>query len=50
MRPGGAFFEAFARLTADGVRPTAVLASQAGNKEHLAARGITDVLTPDQVR
>lgn len=48
--PGGAFFEAFARLTADGVRPTAVLASQAGNKEHLAARGITDVLTPDQVR
>ncbi|MCX4531543.1 glycosyl hydrolase [Streptomyces sp. NBC_00841] len=48
--PGGAFFEAFARLTADGVRPTAVLASQAGNTEHLAARGITDVLTPDQVR
>ncbi|WP_326606540.1 glycoside hydrolase 5 family protein [Streptomyces sp. NBC_01800] len=48
--PGGALFEAFALLTADGVRPTAVLASQAGNKEHLAARGITDVLTPDQVR
>lgn len=48
--PGGAFFEAFARLTADGARPAAVLASQAGNEEHLAARGITDVLTPDQVR
>lgn len=47
--PGGAFFEAFARLTAEGVRPTAVLASRAEDKEHLAARGIAEVVTPDQV-
>jgi hypothetical protein len=47
--PGGAFFEAFARLTAEGVRPTAVLASRAEDKEHVAARGITEVVTPDQV-
>ncbi|MEU9365080.1 glycosyl hydrolase [Streptomyces avermitilis] len=47
--PGGAVFEAFAQLTADGVRPTTVLASRADDREHLAARGITDVVTPDQV-
>lgn len=47
--PGGAVFEAFAQLTADGARPTTVLASRADDKEHLAARGITDVVTPDQV-
>ncbi|MFJ8549560.1 glycoside hydrolase 5 family protein [Streptomyces sp. NPDC093676] len=47
--PGGAVFEAFARLTADGARPTTVLASRADDKEHLAARGITEVVTPDQV-
>ncbi|MFD4529336.1 glycosyl hydrolase [Streptomyces sp. NPDC058470] len=47
--PGGQVFEAFARLTAGGVRPTAVLASRADDKEHLAARGITEVVTPDQV-
>ncbi|WP_406095058.1 glycosyl hydrolase [Streptomyces sp. NBC_01013] len=48
--PGGAVFEAFARLTADGVRPTAVLASKADDAEHLAARSITEVVAPDQVR
>jgi hypothetical protein len=48
--PGGAFFEAFARLTADGVRPTAVLASRAADAGHLAARGITEVLRPEDVR
>ncbi|CAM5600775.1 hypothetical protein SAVIM338S_05413 [Streptomyces avidinii] len=42
--PGGAFFEAWARLTADGVRPAVVLAELAGDAEHLAARGITEVL------
>ncbi|MFF3454950.1 glycosyl hydrolase [Streptomyces sp. NPDC002730] len=47
--PGGAFFEAFARLTVQGVRPTAVLAGCAEDKEHLAARGITEVVTPGQV-
>ncbi|MFC9842250.1 glycosyl hydrolase [Streptomyces sp. NPDC060223] len=47
--PGGQVFEAFARLTAGGVRPTTVLASRAEDKEHLAARGITEVVTPEQV-
>ncbi|MFD8969822.1 glycosyl hydrolase [Streptomyces sp. NPDC059568] len=47
--PGGAFFEAFARLTAAGVRPSAVLAGRAEDKEHLAMRGITEVVHPDQV-
>ncbi|MFG2718259.1 glycosyl hydrolase [Streptomyces sp. NPDC048416] len=48
--PGGAVFEAFFGLTADGARPTTVLASRAGDRDHLAARGITEVVTPDQVR
>ncbi|MER6439818.1 glycosyl hydrolase [Streptomyces sp. NPDC001185] len=47
--PGGPVFEAFARLTADGARPTTVLASRGDDKDHLAARGITEVVTPDQV-
>ncbi|MET7516813.1 glycosyl hydrolase [Streptomyces sp. NPDC005480] len=47
--PGGAVFEAFARLTADGARPTTVLAGRADDKEHLVARGITEVVTPDHV-
>ncbi|MFF3950176.1 glycosyl hydrolase [Streptomyces sp. NPDC001902] len=47
--PGGAFYEAFVRLTADGVRPAAVLASRADDAAHLAARGITEVVRPDQV-
>ncbi|MEU7644515.1 glycoside hydrolase 5 family protein [Streptomyces huasconensis] len=48
--PGGAVFEAFARLTRDGVRPAAVLASRTADAAHLAARGITDVVTPEEVR
>jgi hypothetical protein len=48
--PGGAVFEAFARLAADGARPTTVLAGRTADAEHLAARGITEVVTPDQVR
>ncbi|MFF3483134.1 glycosyl hydrolase [Streptomyces sp. NPDC002701] len=47
--PGGPVFEAFFRLTADGARPTTVLASRANDAEHLSARGITEVVTPDQV-
>ncbi|WP_069884175.1 glycoside hydrolase 5 family protein [Streptomyces luteocolor] len=47
--PGGVLFEAFARLAADGVRPTAVLASRAADTEHLAARGIREVLLPQDV-
>lgn len=47
--PGGAVFEAFARLTADGARPTTVLASHAEDRAHLAGRGITEVVTPGQV-
>ncbi|WP_369381583.1 glycosyl hydrolase [Streptomyces sp. cg36] len=47
--PGGPVFEAFARLTADGVRPTTVLAGRAADKEHLALRGITEVVEPSAV-
>ncbi|GFH34633.1 glycoside hydrolase 5 family protein [Streptomyces pacificus] len=48
--PGGAVFEAFARLTAEGARPAAVLAGRAADPGHLAARGITEVVTPEEVR
>ncbi|MEU8706394.1 glycosyl hydrolase [Streptomyces sp. NPDC048565] len=47
--PGGPVFEAFARLTADGARPTTVLAGHADDRDHLAARAITEVVTPGQV-
>lgn len=47
--PGGPVFEAFFRLTADGARPTTVLDVRADDKDHLAARGITEVVRPDQV-
>jgi hypothetical protein len=47
--PGGAVFDAFFRLVADGARPTTVLDTRADDKDHLAARGITEVVTPDQV-
>ncbi len=42
--PGGEFFEAWMALADKGVRAAVVLASQAGDTEHLAARGITDVV------
>ena len=48
--PGGPVFEAFFRLTADGARPTTVLDAHARDHDHLTARGITEVVTPDQVR
>lgn len=47
--PGGAVFEAFMRLVADGVRPTTVLASRCGDSAHLAARGISEVVRPGEV-
>ncbi|MGW7069315.1 glycoside hydrolase 5 family protein [Streptomyces sp. NPDC054855] len=47
--PGGAVFEAFMRLVRDGVRPTAVLAGRAGDQEHLASRGIVEVVRPGEV-
>ncbi|WP_254705594.1 glycoside hydrolase 5 family protein [Streptomyces vilmorinianum] len=47
--PGGAFFEAFMRLAADGARPAAVLASRASDRDHLTARGITETVTVDDV-
>ncbi|MGW3730075.1 glycosyl hydrolase, partial [Streptomyces sp. NPDC000851] len=42
-------FDAFFRLVSDGARPTTVLDTKADDKDHLAARGITEVVTPDQV-
>ncbi|MGW4318675.1 glycoside hydrolase 5 family protein [Streptomyces sp. NPDC004684] len=47
--PGGDVFEAFFRLTADGARPTTVLDTHAADHAHLTARGITEVVTSDQV-
>ncbi len=47
--PGGPVFDAWFRLVADGVRPTTVLDTRAADRDHLAARGITEVVTPDQV-
>ncbi|MFD0275076.1 glycosyl hydrolase [Kitasatospora sp. NPDC127111] len=48
--PGGAVFEAFMRLVEDGARPTTVLAERVGDAAHLAARGITEVVHPHDVR
>ena len=47
--PGGAVFEAFARLVADGVRPAFVLAERVGDAAYLAARGIGEVVRPSEV-
>ncbi|PYC78690.1 glycosyl hydrolase [Streptomyces tateyamensis] len=43
--PGGAFFEAFMRLAADGARPTVLLAERVADPSGLAARGITEIVT-----
>ena len=48
--PGGPVFEAWAELTAQGARPSLVLAELASDTAHLTARGITDVRTPEEVR
>ncbi|MFJ3905017.1 glycosyl hydrolase [Streptomyces sp. NPDC090025] len=45
--PGGPVFEAFMRLAAAGARPTTVLAERATDPDHLAARGITELVTAD---
>ncbi|TSB21132.1 glycoside hydrolase 5 family protein [Streptomyces benahoarensis] len=47
--PGGPVFEAWARLAADGVRPALVLDSHTGDADRLAARGITELVTPAEV-
>jgi hypothetical protein len=47
--PGGGFYEAFMHLLEEGARPTAVLAGLAGDKNHLTARGITEVLAVEDV-
>ncbi|MGW4164620.1 glycoside hydrolase 5 family protein [Streptomyces sp. NPDC004788] len=47
--PGGPHFEAFMRLAADGARPAVVLASRADDPAYLAARGITELVTPDDL-
>ncbi|MFI9833054.1 glycosyl hydrolase [Streptomyces sp. NPDC051913] len=47
--PGGPVYDAFFRLVADGARPTTVLDTHAADAAHLAARGITEVVTSDQV-
>jgi hypothetical protein len=48
--PGGPFFEAWMRLAADGVRPAVVRGELADNTAHLAARGITEVVTVEQTQ
>ena len=47
--PGGPVFDAYFRLVADGARPTTVLDTRAADRDHLGARGITEVVTSDQV-
>ncbi|MEU1168052.1 hypothetical protein ABZ372_50800, partial [Streptomyces sp. NPDC005921] len=44
--PGGAFFEAWMRVRAEGVRPAVVLAERAADGHHLAARGIRELIRP----
>ena len=48
--PGGPVYEAFMHLAEAGARPTTVLAERAGDRAHLAARGITEVVRPSDVR
>ncbi|MER7394652.1 glycosyl hydrolase [Streptomyces sp. NPDC000151] len=47
--PGGPVFEAWMRLAERGLRPACVRRELAGDDAHLKARGITEVLAPDQV-
>ena len=44
--PGGAYFEAWMRMRAEGLRPAVVLAARAMDAEYLAARGIEEVVRP----
>ncbi|MBB5118825.1 glycosyl hydrolase [Streptomyces eurocidicus] len=47
--PGGAFFEAWMRVAARGVRPAVVPASRVGDVGWLAARGVDSVVSVDAV-
>lgn len=47
--PGGRYFEAFMRLAGDGTRPAVVLAARTADPTYLAARGITALVTPDDL-
>lgn len=42
--PGGAYFEAWMRLRAEGARPAVVLAERAEDEAYLAARGIKEIV------
>ncbi|MFI1360413.1 cellulase family glycosylhydrolase [Streptomyces sp. NPDC020898] len=42
--PGGAYFEAWMRLRAEGTRPAVVLAERAEDEGYLAARGIKEIV------
>ncbi|WUO00369.1 cellulase family glycosylhydrolase [Streptomyces sp. NBC_00299] len=44
--PGGAYFEAWMRMRAEGARPAVVLAERAADAGYLAARGIKEVVRP----
>ena len=44
--PGGAYFESWMRMRAEGARPAVVLAARAQDAEYLAARGIKEVVRP----
>ncbi|MFJ9249735.1 glycosyl hydrolase [Streptomyces sp. NPDC101776] len=44
--PGGAYFEEWMRLRAEGTRPAVVLAERAEDEGYLAARGIKEVVHP----
>ncbi|WP_030204533.1 hypothetical protein [Streptomyces sp. NRRL S-87] len=48
--PGGVFFEAWAALAGRGVRPAVVRAELAGDRTHLATRGIREVVTVADAR
>ncbi|MEU5125911.1 glycoside hydrolase 5 family protein [Streptomyces mobaraensis] len=47
--PGGAFFEAWMRNAADGVRPAVVLAQRITEPGHLATRGIEETIAADRL-
>ncbi|MGI5347573.1 hypothetical protein ACQEU8_05195 [Streptomyces sp. CA-250714] len=47
--PGGSFFEAWAVLAAEGVRPAVVRAEHADDPGRPAARGITETVHPHEV-
>ncbi|MBZ3913080.1 glycoside hydrolase 5 family protein [Streptomyces acidiscabies] len=44
--PGGAFFETWMNMRAEGARPAIVLAERAGDATYLATRGVTELITP----